>query len=256
VLESVDASLEAMLRATVPLSASEIDVSFEPPTRDWSAKLTRPTVSAYLWDIKRSRDRARTGTETIVRNGEARQRLVLPRVELRYVVSVWASEHRDERALLGGVLRSLLSFDSVPETFVAAPLRDLSPLHVRIPREGDQQVDALKMLDGQVKPVLDLVIVSDVDTGDGRVLAAPATSFEFGLRDIRTPGRQSASRRVAGEVLDPDAVGKRVHGPSGSAVVNAAGRFLIAASVGDEIVVDTVPPRTALVPEHGGVVIA
>ncbi len=36
-LESVDESLEALLRATVPLSATDIDVSFEAPDRTWAA---------------------------------------------------------------------------------------------------------------------------------------------------------------------------------------------------------------------------
>ena len=38
-LHLIDAALEAFLRATVPLSAQDVDVSFEAPDREWSAKL-------------------------------------------------------------------------------------------------------------------------------------------------------------------------------------------------------------------------
>jgi hypothetical protein len=39
----------------------------------------------------------------------------------------------------------------------------------------------------------------------------------------------------------------------GSAVVDEAGTFLVAADPGDEIVVDTVPPMRAVVPQTGPV---
>lgn len=254
-LDAVDATVEAFLRGTVPLSASEIDVAFEPPTRDWSAKLTRPTVNAHLWDVKRSRERSRTGMETVQRNEQRLQRLALPRVELRYIVTVWASEHRDERTLLGGILRAALAVSHVPTTFVAPALAELSPIALQVAGSGDIQADAGKVLDGQVKASLELVVVSDVETGAGEPVAPPATMFEVSVSDTDRPTRQAGLRRVAGEVRVDGAPGRRVSSPRGGAVVNDAGRFLIAAATGDVITVDLDPPRTAVVPETGGVVV-
>ena len=57
-LEYIDESLELFLRALAPLSAADVDVSFQAPDREWSAKLNRPTVNMFLWDIKRSTDHA------------------------------------------------------------------------------------------------------------------------------------------------------------------------------------------------------
>ena len=85
-LDLIDQTLEAFFRATVPLSAQDVDVSFEAPDREWSAKLNRPTVNLFLWDIRRSTDRARTGVEELERDGRLVRRLALPRVELRYLV--------------------------------------------------------------------------------------------------------------------------------------------------------------------------
>jgi len=42
VLELIDESLESFFRASVPLSATDVDVAFDAPDREWSAKLTRP----------------------------------------------------------------------------------------------------------------------------------------------------------------------------------------------------------------------
>lgn len=254
-LEAVDATVEAFLRGMVPLSASEIDVAFEAPTRDWSAKLTRPTVNLHLWDIKRSRERARTGMERFERNNERVQRLALPRAELRYLVTVWASEHRDERTLLGGILRAALGVSHVPATFVAPALADLSPVALTVAGSGDLQNDTSKSLDGQIKSSIELVMVTDVDTGAAAPLAPPVTEFEVSVGDLHLPSRTASLRRVAGEVRVAGAPGRLVLSPQGSAVVDASGRFLIAASTGDEITIDLDPPRTAVVPERGGVVV-
>lgn len=254
-LEAVDATVEAFLRGTVPLSASEIDVSFEPPTREWSAKLTRPTVNLHLWDVKRSRDRARAGMERVMRNGEYVERFALPRVELRYLITVWASEHRDERTLLGGIMRAAIGVAQVPATFVAPVLADLSPVLLQLAGAGDLQPDPSKTLDGQIKSCLEIVVVSDVDTGRVTPLAPPVTAIDVSVADIDRPSRVAGLRRVAGEVHAEGAAGRRVVSPRGAAVVDEAGRFLIAAATGDEIVVDLDPPRTAKVPEHGGVVV-
>ena len=77
-------------------------------------------------------------------------------------------------------------------------------------------------------------------------------AVDLATADTRGTARSEA-RKVAGEVLDPAAVGARVRSPIGGAVVNPAGQFLISARPGDEIVVETDPPRTAVVPDTGGV---
>ena len=91
-LDLIDESLEAFFRATVPLDSTDVDVSFEPPEREWSAKLNRPTVNAFLWDIRRSTHRARTGMEALERQVAA----VVPAAPVR------ALRATDARRLHGG----------------------------------------------------------------------------------------------------------------------------------------------------------
>jgi Pvc16 N-terminal domain len=255
VLELVDASLEALLRAAVPLSATDVDVAFDAPSREWSGKLNRPTVNLFLWDIKRSTDHARAGVETVIRNEQPMRRLVLPRVELRYLVTAWTSEHRDERVLLSELLRVALTYQEIPEGYIAAGLADIAPPRMMVARSGETHMDIFQTLEGQLKPALDLVVITEVDTGGGTPLAAPVTDVGVNISDIHNPARRAGLRRVAGEVQVAGAVGAHVTSPRGGTSVNTSGRFLIAAHTGDEIVVHLDPPRTALVPAFGGVVI-
>jgi hypothetical protein len=254
VLELIDESIEAFLRATVPLSAADVDVSFEAPEREWSAKLNRPTVNLFLWDIGRSSERARSGVETIERNGRMVRRMALPMVELRYLVTAWTSDHRDERSILSGLLRSLLVHSSIPAQFRPDGLAGLDAPTISLRSSEKAQVDVFKTLEGQLKPAINIVVTTEFDLELETELAPPVVEFEVGISD-RSTGARTSVRRIAGEVDVPGSVGLRVVSPRGSAVVNAASRFLVAAAPGDEISLLSEPVRTIVAPEQGGVVI-
>jgi Pvc16 N-terminal domain len=253
-LDLVDESLEAFLRATVPLSARDVDVSFVPPEREWSAKLTRPTVNVFLWDIRRSAERSRSGMETVEVEGRTMYRMALPRIELRYLITAWTTDHTDERVLLAGLLRSVLAHAAVPAEYVAEGLRPLGPLPVVMPVTGEQHVEVFRTLQGQLKPGVNVVIHAVVDTGVLTPAGPPTTGVDLSSVNTVTGERSPARRPGAGEVLDPSAVGLLVHSPRGTTRVNPAGRFLLAGEEGDEVVLESDPPRTVVVPATGGVV--
>lgn len=251
-LELIDEALEALLRATVPLDATDVDVSFEAPEREWSAKLNRPTVNLFLWDIRRSAERARSGMETLQRNGEVIHRMALPVVELRYVVTAWTTDHRDERALLNGLMRTILAHGQIPAAYLDESFHENTLPSLTMARAGEDHMDVFKAVEGQLKPGINLVITYPVDTGVFTPAGPPAGGIELSTRDTRGTAASSI-RRVAGEITAPEAIGAVVRSPIGATVVNPAGRFLVRAAPGDEIVVDTVPPRTAVVPAVGGI---
>jgi hypothetical protein len=178
--------------------------------------------------------------------------LALPVVELRYVVTAWTSDHGDERALLAGLMRAILAHSSIPSTFLAESLLGLEPPSIFMARSGEEHVDVFKALEGQLKPGINMVLISQVDVGVTTPVGPPVQDFEVLVAD-RTGTARSTTRRIAGEVLAPEAVGASVRSPVGASRVNAAGRFLVKARPGDEVVVETSPPRSAVVPPSGGV---
>jgi hypothetical protein len=257
VLELIDTSLEAFFRATVPLSSQDVDVAFEPPDREWSAKLTRPTVNLFLRDIRHSSERSRSGVEELERDGRIVRRLALPRVELRYLITAWTSDHGDERALLSGLMRTLLAHGEIPEPFVAEGLRHHPAPRILMARTTDDHADHSDGIDGQLKPGITMIVISVVETDVYTPAGPPVAVFEARLAAIGDGDHDTFSvRRVAGEVVDPAAVGVAVISPRGSTTVNAAGRFVIAGCAGDEIVIETDPPCTVVVPVEGGVRVA
>lgn len=251
-LDLIDESVEAFLRARVPLGATEVDVSFEPPDRTWSAKLVRPTINLFMWDIRRSASRSRSGLEEVERDGQTFRRLALPVIELRYLITAWTSDHGDERALLAGVMRTLLAHSHLPEDFLPDSFVDMRAPTLLMARAGEDAVDVFRALEGQLKPSISMVVVTEVDTELGSPVGPEVTSIALSVTDPST-GATSGTRRVAGEALLEGSIGAVVRGPRDATTINSAGRFLIQADTGDELVLDVNPPRSVVVPPTGGV---
>lgn len=252
-LEVIDEGLESFFRATVPLGATDVDVSFEAPDREWSAKLTRPTINIFLWDIRRSMN-ARSGIRTVEIDGVVVHQPALPIVELRYVISAWTSDHGDERGLLAGVMRALLLHGAVPREFLPGAYDRLEPPQLTMARAGEDHMDVFKALEGQVKPGLNMVLQTEFDTGFAIPAGPPVGGVETGIGRIN--GAKDHRRRVAGEVTDAaerGAIGAIVRGPGDMTTVNSRGQFLLRAVAGDEIVLETEPTLVTTVPERGGI---
>lgn len=177
-LHLLDETLEAFLRAEVPLPARDVDVAFEAPDGEWSAALSsRPTVDLYLWDVRPNLAERDFG-EVIVEDPDGRRfrRDPLPRVDCRYLVTAWTSEVADEHSLLGDVLTALLLHPVIDEEHLRGGFATVRPLPRMVLRSGDgtENSDFWSALGGQLKPGLDLVVTVTVDAAL-RAVAGPPT---------------------------------------------------------------------------------
>lgn len=252
-LELIDEGLEGFFRATVPLSATDVDVSFEAPDKDWSAKLTRPTVNLFLWDIRRSVN-SRSGMRTVEIDGVVVHQPAHPVVELRYLISAWTSDHGDERGLLAGVMRSLLTYGAIPREFLPTAYERLEVPMLVMARVGEDHMDVFKALQGQLKPGINMVLTTQFDTGFAFPAGPPVGSI--GTTIGRRGSEPERRRRIAGEVVgaaERGLVGAVVRSPGDITKVNPLGQFLLRASEGDEIVLECEPALMATVPANGGV---
>src|SRR5215217_5015471 len=165
-LHLLDESLEAYLRASVPLSPRSVDIVFDAPDGDWAAGVSRPTVNLYLWDVRPNLQERQWGEELIPQpNGTRFRRDALPRVDCRYLVTAWTSEVRDEHSLLGDVLTALLLNPVIQAEHLQGVFSSVRPLPTLRMRSGDgtENSDFWSALGGQLKPGLDLVVTVTVD---------------------------------------------------------------------------------------------
>ncbi len=245
-LHLLDESLENMLRATMPIAKSEVDVAFDAPDNEWAGRITKPTLNLFLWDIRRSTDEAEGGRERVTQGGREAWRARPPRMAFSYLVTAWTSESRDEHRLLGSALVALLAHTTVEEEHQVDALRlaGAAPtLKVARPQAKDF-AEFWSAIDGQLKPGLDLTVTASVDPGVFQAAGPPTTEFDVKIVDRTVPGRVSQRKRMGGHIDDPLAVGAEVTSPHGKAYVDANGNFLIPAEPGDTLTIHLADPLT------------
>ena len=186
-LNLLDESLESFLRAAVPLSPHEVDISFTAPDRDWGARVTRPTVNVFLWDVRRNLGEQDAGLQPQRGpNGRLVRREPFPRIDCRYLVTAWTSEVRDEHSLLGAVLRTCLLNPVLPVPHIPAVYRDVEPpptLRDGMP-DGKDTADFWAAIGGQLKPALDLVVTATVDTSRDFWAGPPVEEVTLETRQV------------------------------------------------------------------------
>jgi hypothetical protein len=126
---------------------------------------------------------------------------------------------------------------------------------VKVAQPGEEgSPDLWQALGGKLKPGLDLWVTATLDIGLAAEAGPPVERYEIGLVDRDDDGKSDRLLTVAGEA--PDAAGGVATSPRGRAAVDAAGRFLIRAEDGEEVVVSGERTASAKVPSKGSVKIA
>jgi Pvc16 N-terminal domain len=197
-IQDVDESLRALIRREA-LDGTDVEVVLDAPTREWSARRNAPTLDLYLYDIREDLRRRENGlVDVVADDGRVTQRVKPPRwYKLSYLVTAWTQRPEDEHRLLSAVLACFASHDHLPEDVLAGQLGGSSvlvPVTVALPPPEDRALsDVWSALGGELKPSLDLVVISPFDTGQFQV-AAP--EVREGLR-LRVGGEDTPDEREA-----------------------------------------------------------
>lgn len=97
-LDDLDATLQALLTQNGNFG-SEIDISFELPSREWQGRLSRPAIDCWCFDVRENL-KLRNPERQIQRNGNSSQITFAPRrMDLTYLVTAWARKVEDEHRL-------------------------------------------------------------------------------------------------------------------------------------------------------------
>jgi Pvc16 N-terminal domain len=177
-IDEVDKALGALIRQDV-IRGSDVEVVFDAPTKDWASRRNTPTVDVYLYDIREDlRRRERGLINDYDDGGRVVGRHLPPRYfKLSYLVTAWTQRPEDEHRLLSGILECFLLHDAVPAELLEGPLAQLAlPVAITVglpPPEDRGFADVWSALGGELKPSLDVVISTPVDTGQRRPAGPP-----------------------------------------------------------------------------------
>ena len=159
-------TLQQLLYERGNISPREIDITFEAPTRERIDKLTRPTISLFLFGMQENTELRQSNFQTTRNNGKAERRLEPRRYEMRYMVSALTNSIEDEHQLLWRTLVTLLRHPQFPPDLLPDELRILEPpliTHVSQNDEGECLSDVWRALGVPPHPALYYVVTLPID---------------------------------------------------------------------------------------------
>jgi hypothetical protein len=167
-ISDLDESIKQLLIKKGELDPAEVDISFETPDREWTASISKPTVSIYLYDI-RENHQLRTMEWVVEKdpNGIATRKKNPNRIDLSYLVTVWTNDIADEHRLLWHVLSTLFSYPDLPDDMLAGQLAGLKyPIKTSVAQPDGlfkNPADFWGALDNQLKPSINYVVTVPLD---------------------------------------------------------------------------------------------
>jgi hypothetical protein len=106
-IHDLDKTLENVLYNKGNLSRTDIDVAFDTPDREWSSRLSRPTISCWAFDLRENM-KLRSLERSINRNGNMTTTTYPSiRIDITYLVTAWARKMEDEHQLLWRAMSAL-----------------------------------------------------------------------------------------------------------------------------------------------------
>lgn len=218
-IDDLDEALRQLLIRELPIRNGDVDVAFEQPKRDWSARLSRPTLNLFLYDL-RENTKLRSSQplwETVREPGGATvQRRRPVRVDLRYLVTAWTSEAEDEHRLLTRVLLALFRFPHLPEEILPESLRGQPvpiPLQVAQAENLPNTSDVWSALENTLRAAVVLQVTLALDPYVALPAGRPVRTRELRVGVADEP----MLRRLNGAVGASEhwTIGGAVRGPAG-----------------------------------------
>jgi len=162
-IQDVDETLRALVKREA-LNGSQVEIAFDAPTRDWSARRNAPTINLYLYDIREDMTR-RDAAMAPVRSDEgyvAGHTPIPRRYKLSYLLTAWTQRPEDEHRLLAACLGALIRFDVLAPADMHGALAEQpipALVTVALPLGPDRSIaDIWSAMGGEMKPSLDVVV--------------------------------------------------------------------------------------------------
>jgi len=106
-IPDLDKTIEKILYDNGGFSRNDIDVSFDTPDREWSSRLSRPSISCWAFDLRENM-KLRSLERQVSRNGTNTTTLYPSyRMDVTYLITAWARKMEDEHRLLWRALAAL-----------------------------------------------------------------------------------------------------------------------------------------------------
>jgi len=165
-LADLDEALRALLQRELERHGFEgVEISFDAPSREWSGKLTGPTVSLFLYDLREAVDHSDISGGERRGNGQAVTTPPDLRLEATYAVTAWSNAVEDEHRLLSQLLSILHSYRRLPADVLGGRLAEAGAIETIVGRPMEEKADFWTAVGGHYKPSIDFALRLSVRSG-------------------------------------------------------------------------------------------
>ena len=171
-IADLDRTLEKLLIAEVPINNGEIDIKFDQPGREWSAKLSRPTINLFLFDVRENNVLRQHQWERVAAangrlpNHQSQLKRTPFRVDCHYILTAWAADPQDEHRLLSRVMLTLFRHPTLPKTHLIGEMKEQPfDLQTRL-ASHDRLTNPAELwgsLDNEIRPSISYVVTLAMD---------------------------------------------------------------------------------------------
>ena len=163
----LDDSIRRLLVERGNLDSGEIDISFDMPTREWAAGISKPTVSLYLYDLRENTELRNPAAWTVRPgpNNTAIKSRPDVRVDVTYRVTAFANAIEDEHHLLARVMLTLLQHPELPPELLQGEVAGQEIRTSAAQGAGvlENPADYWGAMDNNIKPSIDFKTTVSLD---------------------------------------------------------------------------------------------
>ncbi len=168
-IEDLDEALRKLLIRELPIKNGEVDIQFHQPKREWSARLSRPTLNLFLYAIRENAQLRQHSPGWVTERSDANsttQRRRPVKIDLQYLITAWANEPEDEHRLLARATMALFRFPYLPEEVLPDSLQHQpGPIAALVAQAENlpNPSDFWGSMDNEIHPILPCLITLSLD---------------------------------------------------------------------------------------------
>ena len=218
-IADLDQTIEKLLIAEFPIKNGEIDIAFDQPKREWSARLSRPTLNFFLFDIRENNVLRQHQWEKMAQlpgNGgppNIQQKRTPFRINCHYIITSWAANPKDEHRLLSRTLLTLFRYPILPDSSLMGDMKN-QPFKIQAQLvTHDHLTNPAELwgaMDNEIRPSMSYLITLAADpwaevTGPAVTSYTLTTGIAENLPGNRIDGETAVSTHyIAGTITHKD----------------------------------------------------
>jgi hypothetical protein len=167
-IADLDETLYQLLKDELPIKNGEIEVSFEQPRRENSARWMKPTINLFLYDLRENNILRQPQWERLPggNGSQAQQKRSPLRVDCYYMLTTWAADPQDEHRLLTRALMALSRFPTLPDDLLLGSLRN-PPFNIQARLASHDKLtnpaEVWSALDNELRPSVSYILTLALD---------------------------------------------------------------------------------------------